>query len=1362
MNLRRFILFIMAAFVTAAIFFIKGQPTLQRIGLEQGLPNATVVDIAQDPKGFLWFATKQGLCRFDGSRFISYHTGNSKLSGNELNALLVDPQDSKLWIATERDGLNLFDPEKRSFHSFRHDPRNTYSISSDEITALAPASQGGVWIANYSTGVDLYHPQQRKFSHFNAHTIQGMPSDHIWSICEDQRGFLYIGHLKNGLTVVSIKDKTARNYRYTPNDPSSIPNDEVISLFIDPKENIWVGTRNGLALFNANTGRFRTFRHIPGDESSLLTNQIYDLSYKPENELWISCRMGGVSILDLNQDLHNPQTPVRFKHITAGKTDSQLSSIHVYPVLNDKYGNTWIGFEGDGINCLPHESSPFKIWQNTPSQDYSLRLRGYIPLSLCVQSGRDIWVGEDAAGVDFFSNGNSHPTRAETINRLLGQTIVQSLFKDSKGKIWFGTFLQGIVYYDPHDGKIERLNPDPSLPLHIRCIYEDRNGIFWIGTHHGIYLYNPNTKNFSKPESINTAIRDNILRSITGDKAGYIYVATFGKGLTQFSPTGKRTGFQDLSKGFPSNTINTVYCDLHGEIWAGTRKGLIHFNTKNGKTNLNQYTVYDERQGLSNSCIRAIEEDSHGNLWISTNNGISNFHRKEKIFYNYTWKDGLPRGEFQDDASACDESGTLYFASRKGIVYFTPSDFYQNRSYAPVYITEVILYGRQNELQEQSIPFPENGKGIKLPYDKNTLSIGFGILDRALTNRIEYAYRLEGLDKEWYNCKEPNVTFRNLPHGNYIFHLKYRFKGKEWIELPDALPIQIVPPWWLSTWAKLSYFLLSIGILSLLLQIYNRRKQLESSLLIEKENHRKDQEINSERLTFFTNIAHELRTPLTLIIGPLEDLMHDSSLSGFRKSRLSLIYRNASRLRELTNQILEFRKTETKNRKLRVQLEDCTPLAQEITLYFAESNGNPELQIHMEIQTQDTLLWYDKEILTLILNNLFSNAVKHTRKGKITLFIEKQIKDNKPYLTFTIKDTGEGIPEKELPHIFERYYQVTHENQTSGTGIGLALVKNLAELHHALITVHSQIKEGSAFCLWLEKEYTYPEAQHLSPSHQKNEPAKEHEKKKKPLTTHVELPSLLLIEDHTEIREYIEESLKKEYRIFTASNGKEGIKIAFAEIPDLIISDVLMPVMDGIELCKALKSDIRTSHIPIILLTAKDSTKDQTIGYEAGADSYLVKPFSSTLLKTRISNLLHSRFILAESWKKRPFSNPHNKRKLNKLDEDFLENFTNIIEKNIDSNDIDIAFIAEKLHLSHSTLYRKVKALTGLSINSFILKIKMFKAAEMLATGKFTVLEVMYHIGINTPAYFRKCFKECFGCLPSEYNSDFNLKDTQK
>lgn len=1345
-------------------------PDIRHLGTAEGLPNASVSDMEEAPGGFLWIATKRGLSRFDGQNFINYHTGNSHITGNELNDLLVDRNNPRyIWIATEREGLDRFDTQRQEFRNFsgkvpalsQKAPAlsgknaSPLSTASQNITALCQGASGGIWVANYSEGIDFLTPDRTRFYHYDARNTKGLPDDQIWCLAEDKRGFLYVGHLHQGLSVLAPKAGTARNYRHIPGDPTSLPHDEILSLHIDPHENIWVGTRNGLALFNSQTGKFRTFRHDPDNpDASLLSNQVYDITCDSEGFLWIACRMGGVSRLDLSQPLHDPNYQPRFLNIPAGTRQGELQSIHTQALFNDSFGNVWIGYEGDGIDCIPHLAPLFTLWDNSDRQGEEQRLRGKIALALHPATDGTLWIGEDTHGVDCFLNGNKRDDLALPVNRLLnGNTIVQTIFQDHQGILWFGTYLKGILCYDPRSRKGTFLNPDPALPIHIRCLYEDTHGTVYVGTHHGLYLYHRETRSFSKPDSLNAAIGDPILRAIAADRQGNLYIATFGNGLTRLSPGGKVTGQQNQRRGFPTNAVNTLYTDLQGELWAGTRKGLVHFHNKNGIPDLQNYETYDERNGLPEGNILALTEDAHGNLWLTTDNHLIRFRRNERLFDTYSQHDGLPAAGFQENGVACGADGTLYFASRGGVVSLQPNTFYQKTTIPQPAFTELVFYEGQGKSGEKHIPLPDAAVETRLSHKHNTFTIRFGIQDYALAGRVEYAYRMEGLDKKWYETQEPYVTFRGLPPGDYRFALKYRLKGESWTELPEPISFSILPPWWLSIPAKVSYILLATAAAAGIFFVYRRRKTLETSLLIEQEKHKKDKELNQERLTFFTNVAHELRTPLTLILDPLEHLMRKKTqASDEERGTLELIHRNALYLRRLTDQIMEFRKTETRNRKLHLDHADAAKVAQEVFLRFEQSGTGSGISFRFGQHTTDTTLLFDREILATVLINLLSNAVKHTPSGgEIRLDIDDRNGENgTDCLAFSIKDTGSGIPEADLAHIFERYFRASNAPEGKGTGIGLALVRNLAELHHASLTVTSTPGKGSTFTFLLDKHENYPGEKRTDPP--VPQPAEKSTAGGRKKGADDGRPLLLIVEDHAEIRDYIRHTLEKDFRILTATNGREGTERAREAMPDLIVSDIMMPVMDGIELCKELKGSLNTSHIPIILLTAKADETDRAEGYEAGADSYLTKPFSSELLRTRINNLMQSRRKLAESWQKNPLALPREEgQRMSQLDSRFLEELTAQIKANLAKDEMDMGHIAANLHMSQSTLYRKTKALTGLNPKSFVLRIRMTCAAQLLAEEDMTILEAMYRVGISTPAYFRKCFRETFGCLPSEY-----------
>lgn len=724
--------------------------------------------------------------------------------------------------------------------------------------------------------------------------------------------------------------------------------------------------------------------------------------------------------------------------------------------------------------------------------------------------------------------------------------------------------------------------------------------------------------------------------------------------------------------------------DSRKRILVATREGIIIFKDVSQP---NIFVSFGAKEGLENTQVRAIQEDHDGYIWISTNGGISRLDEKNKRFYNYNYHDGIPMGDFMDGSTCITPDGTLFFGSQNGACYFNPRELSSPREVSPVTITQFFIYNKQTESRDTRLPVPISNRIVELPYNQNTFNISFNMLDYTQSSQVEFSYMLEGLENAWYSTQGDNqVTFRNIPHGNYVFKVKTRFRNQEWNENAAQLTVVIAPPLWLTWYAKLGYVILFIFALYALLRFYKRKLDLESSLEVERKQSLNKQELNEERLRFYTNITHELRTPLTLILGPLEDLLSDATLSPKHANKISIIHDSATRLLNLINRILEFRKTETQNRKLSVAKGDLGQLVQEVGLRYKELNPNNKVNYHIHIETEDTEIFYDADMITIILDNLMSNAAKYTSEGDITLSLRSVEENQIKYTEISVSDTGHGIDAEALPHIFDRYYQAKSKYQASGSGIGLALVKGLSELHEGILKVESTVDTGTTFTLRLLTENTYPNAIHA-----------QHDMEKKPMdaeeTTITDTPTenhpiVLVVEDNADIREYIRSSFTDIYEVITAKDGKEGWELAQVRIPNIIVSDIMMPVMDGIELCKRIKEDMRTSHIPVILLTAKDSLQDKEEGYASGADSYLTKPFSAKLLHSRINNLLETRkkiaslLALADTQPKQESA----VSSLNKLDNEFLQKITQIIEENLEMEKMDIAFIADKMCMSHSTL----------------------------------------------------------------------------
>ena len=1330
-------LFLLLILFTAVLF---AEPfTVKKLGMQQGLSNSNIVGISQDKKGYLWFATESGLNRFDGHNFRVYRKNfpsTGSINSNELNQVLADKTDDVVWIATQRTGLNAFNTKTEKFTYYLNDKNDPNSIVTNDVTNLSYASDGNIWVCTYHFGVDYLDKKKMQFRHYNMSTVPGFVSNHVWCATDDGQGKLYIGHVFNGLSVLSVKDRKVKNYTYSANDPHSLPGPEVLSICIDKRKNIWVGTNNGLALFNPQTEKFTVFRNIPGKSTSLSSNRILSIKEFSDDKLWIATTQGGINLLDLaGTTLLNPEL-VSFQHIYASDDESGLSYQTVKDIYQDSFGNVWIGTLGGGVNVISNKSRFFKTLSYSPYRGSKNSLTNKIAWGICTDNNDNVWVGIDGGGIDVFNKSlKINHFGAETGQ--LPDNFIISAIRDSEGNMWFGSGSENVIKYSPTTKQFKIIN---SVNSHssIRCFYEDKNKNMWIGSNKGLYKLNTLTGSLNYYLSENSVLPDNVVLSVNEDAYGRIWVGTLGQGIAIVSSDFKLIKNINTYNGFCSNAIHSIFKDSKNRMWIGTREGLVRFE----KGNYKNYKVYTEKNGMADSYVCAITEGKPEDVWFSTNSGISRLDVKLEEFVNFNHLDGIPIGNFMSGSVAKANDGTIYFGSQSGVCYFNPLDNPFVFKAPPVSITE-FSYFDKNTLVGNNVNVPVADK-IELSYDQNTFSIAFNVMDMGLSEEAEYAYALKGLDNSWYDLgNEKQVTFRNIPHGKYEFMVKSRLRNQEWSSQISTIVIEINPPFWLTWWAKTIYFLIIVWVILYVTRFYKRKLDLENSLYLEQKNHQQEQVLNDERLSFYTNIAHELRTPLTLIIGPLEDMEADKTLSVVQTKKISLIHRSAVRLLNLINQIMEFRKTETHNKSLCVVKSDLSVLVKEIGLKYEVLNQNPKINFKINIEAEKTEILYDAEIITIILDNLISNALKYTHKGEITVSLRNITDDNDSYTEIEVRDTGVGISADNLTRIFDRYYQVKNEHHVAGSGIGLSLVKNLTELHQGKILVESKPGVGTVFKLRLLTNNEYSQVMH-SEVHAKYIDNEHVNSDGKGL--------MLVVEDNADIREYIVNSFSENYEVLEADNGKIGTEIALERIPDIIISDIMMPVMDGIELCKIIKEDVRTSHIPLIILTAKDSLQDKTEGYSIGADSYITKPFSAALLQSRVRNLIDSRKKIAESYAQTVTDKQSIRTaSISKLDKDFLDRVTAIVEENLDSEQINIAFIAEKLNMSHSTLYRKIKALTNISVNELIRKIKIQNAEKMLLTGKYTVSEISYLVGINSASYFRQCFKDEFGLSPTEY-----------
>ena len=1319
----------------------------KNLGLKEGLSNGFVNDMIIDGQGFIWAATESGLTRIAGTKCTIFKNNNSNIDNDGIVGLYYNKESNSIWILFKNGHIDVFDCKTQQFIHF------TQKIPKKSVADIKGAADGGIWIAYYDGTIQHYTPKNQKFSTISNKRLPNIKNG-IRSITDDGNDHLYIGLRIEGLYVYNLRTQKTKYFRHNPNDPQSLPGDNVRSICIDHAKNIWVGTNLGLGLLDPFTGKFKVFKHIANNPASLAGDNIHQIIEMNDRTLWIASDIGGISVLDLNL-YKNPLTEeLKFSQIT--KENSGLSSNNNRRIIQDSFGNIWIANYSMGIDFIAKSAASINTLQ------YMGKALEEVTGLYCDHQG-NLWIGQDNL-MSLYQNGKLMQTWNFSSYLSNSSSSIYVFEEDKKGNIWCGTSDNGVLKFNPHTHSFTRINYAQNLDVHALC--ENAQGKMWVGTEAGIFSVENDKIN--KEQELNRQMGKNptIIYSIKEDNYGQIWIGTLDRGVFVFSKQMKLIVHLTEKNLLATNTINHIIKDADGGIWMATMRGLAYVQNPLQPGAIKNY---NERYGIKDSHIRAISQDKQGNIWVSMFSGIACLNIHKQRFYNYDYESGIPTSNFVEASAVTTPDGTIYFGSPGGICFFNPQQLTEPKAVSPIQIINCERVGKLSDQFASRLISPNKEGIICLSHDDNTFKINFTIKDFSQEGNVEYSYMMKGLDDQWYETEGDNeVTFRNLKPGDYTFIIRAKLKNQDWEDASTAeMKVVVNPPLWLTWWAKLCYVLLIMGILGYFFRSYQKQLLLRNSLVQEKWESKQRQQVNEERLRFFTNITHELRTPLTLILGPLEDLMEDKEIAERVHHKIGCIHASAERLLNLINDILEFRKTQTQNRKLTVAKANLGAFVREIGVRFKDLNQNSRLNIRLNIKTGVPELYFDSEVINTVINNLMSNAIKYTPEGSITLSLTMP-EDNT--VAIAVEDTGYGIDKDALPHICDRYYQENGNHQASGTGIGLALVKSLATLHQAELTFESEKGRGSKFTFSLKADRTYPEALHKDDNQDlaTAENAEENETTSKEPTEDIR-PLLLIVEDNADIRLYIEESLHEDYRIIQACNGREGMEQAFSKVPDIIVSDIMMPEMDGIKMTHILKEDIRTSHIPIILLTAKTSINDQEEGYDSGADSYLTKPFSAKLLHSRIRNILSGRRRLADyivqknisqfetSADEQQTSQKATEEKedamtcqISNLDKKFLEKLNKLIENHISTDDLDMAFMTDKMAMSHSTFYRKVKALTGMSANEYIKKAKLRHSMTLLKKGEYCIAEVAILAGFNNLGNFRESFKREFGKSPSE------------
>lgn len=1332
-----------------------------------GLSQRSVVTILQDSKGYLWFGTRYGLNKFDGHTFKNYYydsTNDNSLSDSWITALAKDDKDN-IWIGT-KNGLNKYNPITNDFERVKIGAdQGTYlsgeiwDIKSDKSSNLWITTNKGLWYFNtISNELIKYVYKKNSPSGISSNltlSILEASDDRIW-VCTDT----YID-------VFNPRTDIFSHYKYPENlTPAAVKNNNVI-LFEDSQKTTWLGYNGGLAFFDKTSNTFIEYRMPSGLKA--ISGNVRTIHEDKNNYMWVGT-YEGLFLLDRgNKKVHN------YRHNVA--IPNSLSQNSVYDIMADARGDLWIGTWAGGINYLDKSSTIFSSFSEGPDKDDL----NYKVVSAIVQDdSQNLWVGTEGGGLNFYDKQNktfTYYTHNPDNTNSLSDNNVKAVIKDYLGNLWVGTHSQGLDYVYIKNGQpifkhIEKKENDSGLSSNrITSIAEDENQNIWVGTTNGgLNFYSQANKKFIHiPDHKNilgsfiyTINKSSNRKLLVGGDNGLGYIDIITKKITEIP-------YKDLPPmTYGVQKVTSTYGESDKSLWIGTEgDGLFHYNFDTKKS-----IRYGVQEGLPDEVIYGILPDDSQNLWLSTNKGLSRLNLKSNEFKNFDLSDGLQGNEFNYGAYLKKENGELIFGGVNGFTVFDPKSIGEDSFMPPIVIQSLDI--RNKEITN----IIDESEALKLKHNQNDIIFDYVALGYSQPNKNKYAYILEGFDADWnYVGNKKTATYTNLNYGDYTFKVKATNNDGVWSKNETVVGIKILPPLW-KTWQAYLIYLSLATILFLTIRKYSiLRIQEKSELKQERLDRERDEQVNRLKLQLFTNISHDFRTPLTLIVGPLKRMINEKVGDEKIQGRLTGMYRNASILLQLINQLLDFRKSESGKLKLSASKSNIVPVLENIKLSFEELAKERSIDYQFLPEQKNIEVWYDRIEMKKVVLNVLSNAFKFTPKGgriRILAASTNSTTENSGTFQLIIEDNGKGIRKEDIGFIFDRYFQLGQQNELrSGTGVGLALAKDIVELHKGKISVESHEGKGTKFTILLPLGKDHLKPGQISMSQQEteedvlldaydpsmvkigwvNNTDQIKEINDEEVLLNKDLCTLLLVEDNHEVRNFIKSLFETKYNVLEAANGIQGIEVAKNQPVDLIVSDIMMPKMDGVEFCENIKLDIHTSHIPVILLTARTSTKIQRMGYNTGADAYITKPFDSDLLILQVANLLKSRQNLIEKFRKDLILQPK-ELVLESPDEIFLNKAISIIEDHISDANFMASTLVDKMHMSQSVLYRKFKALTGQSISEFIRMVKLKRAEQLLMQTDLNIASIAYEVGFNDLKYFRTCFKKVFGKTASQYRKE--------
>jgi signal transduction histidine kinase/ligand-binding sensor domain-containing protein/DNA-binding response OmpR family regulator len=1357
-----FVMFVLMYTVALA----QNDPNFITLNTKNGLSSNTINAILQDHNGLMWFGTTDGLNKFDGTNFTVY-TNNSddqkSIPYNDITALLED-RTGRLWVGSSGGGLAYYDPRQDTFTSFVGDgiPDRTGQFN---VLALYEDLSGNIWVGTFG-GYRIIDPKTLKVRNVGTNSLVGNGSS-VLSFFQGSKNQMWIG-TNAGLLRINLENNSTEKFVHLASDVNSLSDNTIRTIVNDEQGQLFFGTDKGLNMLLSDGKHFKRF--IGSGDQLLSDDIIYTASLAKGGKLWLGTE-DGVSVFDTRTQTFSSIRPNRRKSFG-------LSHKSVRSICMAKNGIIWLGTFQGGINKYDPNLAIFNLKRSSPFDPRGLS-SPVVTSFVEYQKGK-VFVGTDGGGLHLFDRNSGMFEHIEIKSKIefSGNALsILALERDAQGQLWIGTYQHGLFIYNPVTRAYQQLLAgagDTDLSQNdIFFIKKDSRGLMWIGTNgNGVNVYDPNTRLFKRygTQLIKPMLlpSNGFMRAIAEDGKGDIWLASNGSGIAVFMRnTAQFKVYNKANSGLSNDVVLSLLHDSKGNLWAGTSGGGLNLlNARTGK-----FSAFSEKNGLANGFVYKILEGKDGLIWLSTDKGISSFNPLTKRIKNFGRPNGIQDSPFVLGSGIATADGELYFGGQDGFNYFSPVMLPTNVVVPKVLLTELKIANITVSPGESSPITSQIGfvKDINLNYGQN-FSITYTALNYTAPQQGHYAYRLVGLEEEWnYVGTEKTAYYTNLDPGDYVFQVRASNNEGVWSKEITSVTLHIHPPFYRTTYAYIFYVLLAGALLFGIRQrgIQRIKRELaiaqdkinaEERILQQRREAERTHALDLQKIKFLTNLSHEFRTPISLILAPVDKLLavkQEQSVNNQAK----MIRRNARRLLNLVNQLLDFRKMEEQELKLNVNPGDLIAFITEAAESFQDLSERKKISLKVRSEIEHLNAFFDHDKLERIIFNLLSNAFKFTKEGgEICLSMSFQSGFDQPKSMFSISvaDTGIGIAAESKTKIFERFF--TDNNVTAilnqGSGIGLSIVKEFVELHGGEITIDSELGRGTTFVVTLpieviaeertitvdENPEVFTELESVAYEVVPQENVVEGNK----------MATILLVEDNEEFRFYLKDSLQPYFEIIEASNGKEGWQKTLSGHPQLVVSDISMPEMNGIALSQKIKSDKRTSHIPVILLTAISGEDDQLKGIKSGANDYLTKPFNFGILHAKIENLLLYNRSVKNAYSKQVQVQPI-AIEIESREVKLLNKIVQYIDEKLNNPELSVEELSKHVGMSRGSLYHKLLEITGLTPIEYIRSVKLERAVELLEKSDLNVAQIAYMTGFGTPSYFSKLFKAAFNMLPSEY-----------